>query len=46
MPDWVPINWDLLKHPTNWFTVILMVLFFSLVIDIFLFTTQPQTQGD
>lgn len=46
MPDWVPINWDLIKHPANWAIIILMVLFFGLVLDIFLFATNPPSQGE
>lgn len=26
MPEWVPINWALMKHPLNWFIVFFMVV--------------------
>lgn len=26
MPDWVPINWGLIKNPLNWIIILLMVL--------------------
>lgn len=30
----VPINWGLLKYPTNWITIILMLIFACIVIDL------------
>jgi len=33
MPDWVPINWDLIKHPSNWLIVILMTVFGLFVVE-------------
>ncbi len=26
MPEWFPLNWNLMKYPTNWVIVTLMVL--------------------
>ena len=26
MPDWVPVNWPLLKNPVNWLIVLFMVI--------------------
>lgn len=33
MPDWVPINWGLIKHPSNWLIVILMTVFGLFVVE-------------
>ena len=26
LPEWVPLNWDLVSNPLNWMIVVLMVL--------------------
>lgn len=26
LPDWVPINWDIVGNPLNWAVIVLMVL--------------------
>lgn len=46
MPDWFPVNWDLIKNPLNWITVILMVVFFGIVVDVFIAQWAPSKQGD
>ncbi len=32
--EWVPLNFDLLKHPVNWIIVTLMVLIALYALDI------------
>ncbi len=30
------INWDIIRHPLNWLTIILMVMIAGFVVDIFI----------
>jgi hypothetical protein len=30
MPDWVPLNFGLMRHPANWIIVVLMIVFASM----------------
>lgn len=34
MPEWVPINWGVIKNPLNWIIVTLMVLIAAMAWDI------------
>lgn len=34
MPDWVPINWGLIKNPANWIIILLMVLIATFAISL------------
>lgn len=31
---YIPINWALMKHPTNWITIVLMLVFALIVFDL------------
>lgn len=34
MPEWVPLNWGIMKNPLNWIIVLLMVLIAAFAVDI------------
>lgn len=34
--DYLPINFDLIKHPSNWLIVILMVVIAGIALDVVL----------
>lgn len=46
MPEWVPINWGLIKSPINWATILLMVVIFGIAVDVFLVFWAPKQTGD
>lgn len=36
MIERIPLNWGLLKQPTNWATVVLIVLIFGVAVEVLL----------
>jgi hypothetical protein len=34
MPNWVPLNWDIMRHPVNWIIVFLMVVIAGIALDV------------
>lgn len=36
LKDYIPINWDIIKHPLNWVIVLLMILLVAFAADLLL----------